>query len=160
MSQNMTIMSHKSAPASYHGAPGGSRPVLVRGEGDAECAALYYYALRRDAEDDGERGGARVHAYTVASLACSHDADLPCVLGSQLSCDVPRSWSGAEHGMQTKPIPCTRLSPLDPPAIPREPRPNPLNEVALCSSRARAFPAPGSSPTSLPPFQTVAPLLS
>ena len=139
-------------------APGGSRPVLVRGEGDAECAALY--ALRRDAEDDGERGGARVHAYTVASLARLHDADLPCVLGSQLSCDVPRSWSGAEHGMQTKPIPCTRLSPLDPPAIPREPRPNPLNEVALCSSRARAFPAPGSSPTSLPPFQTVAPLLS
>ena len=79
-------------------APGGSRPVLVRGEGDAECAAQY--ALRQDAEDDGERGGARVHAYTVASLACLHDADLrarlPAFMRRAQIMERRRTWNANE----------------------------------------------------------------
>ena len=132
----VTLTYSKSTPASYeyHGALGGSRPVLVRGQ-------------KRG------RGSALSSLIQIAALSRvrTHDANQPSLRSHLLPAFMSRPDHGAAQNMECKRSRSVHSALTTRPSS-DAPRPNPLNEVALCS-RARAFPAPGSSPTACRPFK-------
>ena len=135
----VTLTYSKSTPASYeyHGALGGSRPVLVRGQ-------------KRG------RGSALSSLIQIAALSRvrTHDANQPSLRSHLLPAFMSRPDHGAAQNMECKRSRSVHSALTTRPSC-DAPRPNPLNEVALCSE-GESVPCPREQSYSLPPFQTVA----
>lgn len=133
-------MNLKSTPASYkfHGALGGSRPVLVRGQ--------------KRGEGEGARS-CRSFKQPLSRVR-THDANQPSLRSHLLPAFMSRPDHGAAQNMECKRSRSVHSALTTRPSC-DAPRPNPLNEVALCSE-GESVPCPREQSYSLPPFQTVA----